>query len=72
MKELPESKRQEIKIALLNELAELECAFDLLDVPSGSDAEGILRNILYMGLPREAERILFGGEDCSCTETPSH
>ena len=66
IRELPESKRQELKIALLNELTELECAFDLLDTagtPGSSgtpDIEGILRNILYLGLPGEAERVLFG------------
>ena len=64
MKELPLEKRREIKIALLNELAELECAFDLLEGMDNPDTEGILRNILYMGLPGEAERVLFGSRDC--------
>ncbi len=59
-KELPEKKREELKIALLNELSELECAFDLLDLSDHPDAEGILRNILYIGMPKEAERVLFG------------
>ena len=66
VKELPAAKRQEIKIALLNELVELECAFDLLDAAEHPDTEGILRNILYHGLPKEAERVLSTGGDCAC------
>ena len=66
LRELPMAKRQELKIALLNELTELECAFDLLDPSDNPDIEGILRNILYMGLPREAERVLFGEDGCHC------
>ena len=58
--ELPSDKREELKIALLNELAELECALDLLDIEEGSDVAGILRNILYLGMPREIDRVLFG------------
>ncbi len=59
-KALPENKREELKIALLNELSELECAFDLMDDTDNSDVEGILRNILYLGMPEVAERVLFG------------
>jgi hypothetical protein len=67
-KELPPQKREELKIALLNELTELECAFDLLDGEENPDVAGILRNILYMGLPREAERVLFGEHCGACAE----
>ena len=66
LKELPQNKREELKIALLNELAELECAFDLLDTSEDPDTEGVLRNILYLGMPKEAERVLFG--TCTCGE----
>ena len=65
MTELPEGKRQELRTALLCELSELECAFDLLDINENPDLEGVLRNILYLGMPREAERVLFPGENCS-------
>lgn len=60
MTELPPQKREELKIALLNELSELECAFDLLDTADNPDLGGILSNILYLGMPKEAERVLFG------------
>ena len=65
MTELPETKRQELRTALLAELMELECAFDLLDIADHPDLSGILSNMLYEGMPREAERVLFG-EACGC------
>ena len=60
MTELPAAKRQELRTALLAELVELECAFDLLDVADHPDLSGILSNILYEGMPREIDRVLFG------------
>ena len=62
MTALPENKREEIRLALLAELSELECAFDLLDTDDRPDMGGVLKNFLYMGMPREAERVLFGEE----------
>lgn len=66
MTELSEEKRQEIRTALLCELSELECAFDLLDLSENPDLGGVLRNILYLGMPKEAERVLFPGNGCAC------
>ncbi len=63
MTELPSEKRESLRIALLGELSELERAFDLLDTADDPDLTGILSNILYLGLPREAERVLFGQND---------
>lgn len=71
MTRLSEEKRQELRIALLCELSELECAFDLLDVSENPDLGGVLRNILYFGMPREAERVLFPEENCSCRAADS-
>ena len=65
MTELTEGKRQEIKTALLAELMELERAFDLLDTSDQPNLSGVLSNILYEGMPREAERVLFGGDGCA-------
>ena len=66
---LSDHKRQELKIALLNELTELERAFDLLDTADQVDLRGVLSNILYEGLPRQVERVLFGSAyDCSQKE----
>ena len=66
MTELPLKKRQELRVALLTELSELERGFDLLDVADNPDLEGILKNILYWGMPRETERVLRIHEDCAC------
>ena len=66
MTELTPHKREELKIALLAELAELECAFDLLDTADRPDLRGILSNILYEGMPRQIERVLFGDGECGC------
>jgi hypothetical protein len=67
MTQLSDRKRQELRIALLNELTELERAFDLLDTADDPDLGGILSNILYLGMPKEAERVLFGGDCCDRT-----
>lgn len=69
MTELTEGKRQEIKTALLAELMELERAFDLLDTSDQPNLSGVLSNILYEGMPREAERVLFGGDGCASTSS---
>ncbi len=72
MTELPLVKREEIRTALLSELVELERAFDLLDTTECPDLGGILSNILYMGMPREAERVLFGDGAVTRYDTQSH
>ncbi len=58
MKALPSAKREEIHTALLAELVGLEAAIDLLDIPNDPDLTALIGNILYLGLPREAERVL--------------
>ena len=59
--ELTSTQRESLRNALLSELAELEKAFDLLDTSDDPDMSGVLSNILYMGMPGEASRIL---SDC--------
>ena len=68
MTQLSDRKKQELKIALLNELTELERAFDLLDTTDHPDLGGVLSNILYEGLPRQVERVLFGSASCDCSQ----
>lgn len=65
---LSDHKRQELKIALMAELSELERAFDLLDTADQADLRGVLSNILYEGLPRQVERVLFGSDSCDCSQ----
>ncbi len=65
--ELSKEKREELRVALLCELSELECAFDLLETSENSDPGGVLYNILYLGMPKEAERILLLSS-CACDQ----
>ncbi|MBQ4112248.1 MAG: hypothetical protein IJD38_05585 [Clostridia bacterium] len=60
LKELPPDTRETLRLALLSELTQLEMAFDLLSTEENPDLGGLLSNLLYLGMPREAERILFG------------
>ena len=71
LQEIPQSKREGLRVALLNELTELECALNLLDTSDNPDLEEILRNILYLGMPKEVERVLLGGSACGGSE-PAH
>ncbi len=68
---LPADKREEIRIALLGELMGLEQSFDLLDTEDDPDLAGLLRNVLYLGLPREAERVLCGDCNAPCKDAPA-
>lgn len=52
--------RETVRVALLNELSEVEKAMDLLDFYQYPDLAGIMRNILYRGMPKTAEAILCG------------
>ena len=65
--ELSEERREELRVALLCELSELECAFDLLEMTENPDLGGILHNILYLGMPKEAERVLLRST-CACDQ----
>ncbi len=65
MTELSDRKKQELRTALLNELLELECALDLLDMTGNPDLGGVLSNILYEGMSREVARVLFGNDGCA-------
>lgn len=55
---LSSERRESLRLSLLGELTELEKAFDLLDTSHDPDLGGLLSNILYLGMPREAERVL--------------
>lgn len=55
-----ESLRETVRVALLSELTEVERATDLLDDYGCPDYAGVLRNILYGGMPKTAEAVLAG------------
>lgn len=54
---LPES----LRVAVRLELGRLEGAVNLLDFSGKPDLEGIIKNIIYLGMPREADRVFSGG-----------
>lgn len=53
-------QRETLRVALLCELTEAENAMDLLNFYEYPDFDGVLKNILYRGMPRTAEEILCG------------
>lgn len=52
--------RENLRVALLNELSEVEAAVDLMDFDGYCDFYGAVRNILYLGMPNVADTILRG------------
>ncbi len=55
---LSEENRKGIKTALLCELSELERAVELLDFSDHRDIEGIIKNIIYLGMPEVMDSAL--------------
>lgn len=60
---MQDDRREMLRIALLNELSEAEKSMDLLDFYGYADFDGVLRNILYRGMPQTAERVLSGKKE---------
>ncbi|MBQ9099269.1 MAG: hypothetical protein IJY50_07560 [Clostridia bacterium] len=58
---LTDGQKQDIYDALIACLSDLEKAFDLIDDPSDRDRGGILKNILYLGMPQTVKTVLWGG-----------
>jgi len=56
---LSDAVRQSYADALTAELMAVEAALDLLDLDQNPDNAGALRNILYLGMPRAAQKVLF-------------
>ena len=51
--------KSSIKTALLLELSYLEKAIELIDFSSHKDVEGIIRNIIYLGMPEVMTKALY-------------
>ena len=54
---LPESVWETMRGAMIASLMEAEKAFDLLEY-SDEDMKGVIRNVLYLGMPKTADEIL--------------
>lgn len=59
-------ERKSVADTLRLELAEAELAFDLLEYGELQDIKGIIQNIIYLGMPRVADRL--AGTLCECRE----
>ncbi len=55
---LTEELKHDVNTSLKLELLAAEPAFDLIDFEGKSDIEGIIKNIMYRGMPDVAERVL--------------
>ena len=53
-------RREMLRIALLAELSDAEKGMDLIDFCGYADFSGVLRNILYGGMPKTAQATLSG------------
>ncbi len=53
--------QNDMKIAVRLELTRLEAAINLLDFDGKRSLEGIIKNIIYLGMPSEADRVFAGG-----------
>jgi hypothetical protein len=51
---------QNLSVAVRLELSKLEGAINLLDFSGKRDLEGIIKNIIYLGMPAEADRVFAG------------
>lgn len=61
---LTDSARAELMTALKLELLQAASALELIEVPDGGYPEtlDIAKNIIYLGMPKEAERVLYGSK----------
>ena len=60
-----EAQKKGVQDALIACLADLETAFDLINDNDAPDRSGVLKNILYLGMPDTVRRVLFGKEACN-------
>ncbi len=56
--EIPENERESVANSLRLELLAAEPAFDLIDYRDLYDIEAIIGNIIYLGMPKTAEKVL--------------
>ena len=58
--EIDTESREVLKCSMLLELEKLSRAVELLDFYSAQDVERIIKNIVYVGLPKEISRVISG------------
>ena len=60
--ELTDEAKQILKTAMTLELEKMSKGIELFDFSSSCDVERIVKNITYIGLPKEIERVILGKE----------
>lgn len=63
--ELTDEAKQILKTAMTLELEKMSKGIELFDFSSSCDVERIVKNITYIGLPKEIERVILGKEKTS-------
>ena len=58
--ELTENTKSMLKCAMTLELEKMSRGVELIDFSKCRDVERIIKNIVYIGLPNEIERIILG------------
>ena len=71
-KEPTKEARQMLQDALLSCLSDAATALDLIDEAQSSPRRAVLENILYLGMPAAAKRVIWGEEACCKEETSEH
>lgn len=67
-RELDPEIKKDIESALATTLGDAQNALDLVSLDGRSDLDGLLKNILLLGMPAKAHKIIYG-EDCESFET---
>ncbi len=67
-RELDSEIKKDIEAALKTTLGDAINALDLISFEGRADLEGLLKNILLLGMPARAHKIIYG-EDCESCET---
>ena len=57
-KKMSDDDKAALETALIAKLMEAEAAFDLMDMSENPDADGIIKNVLYLGLPNTAKNAI--------------
>ena len=66
---IPDDERESVANSLRLELLAAEPAFDLIDYNELYDIEAIIGNIMYLGMPSTAERVLGSKCDDNCDDS---
>ncbi|MEE0969224.1 MAG: DUF5685 family protein [Clostridia bacterium] len=64
MAELDREKKLDIESALLKLLQKAKAALDLVPFDDRRDLEGLVNNIICLGLPQTGKKLLFGNTEC--------